>query len=271
MKKFFILLLLLYPIQAFTQIKTGGTLEMGYENRGLRLFDDNIAATAQSLFLKNSGFADACFNANYKNFLSIYAEGKIYIKPEELLKYKLLQFEYTLGLNCQVKCFLFNVEHMRSNGIKSKAIHEARDKISVTLSEELFQLNCPSIKTGTSFEFGYENRTFRIFDEVIDITGQSDWLKNTLFTDILLNAKRKRFSIYGGVKTYFKPEKKFYSYNPLQNEYLLGIKYQIKSVSFRMEHMCSHTREQEAFYEVYDKLSVSINFGNKKFSKSFNK
>lgn len=132
----------------------------------------------------------------------------------------------------------------------------------------LILLSCPAhqvfsqIKTGGSLELGYEDRKMRL-DDNAGTTYQSLWLKKSEFAKINLNADYKGFSLYTGVKSYFKCEK-IHVYDPLQVEYTVGLNYKINCFLFKAEHMCSHSIEFNSFYEVYDKFSVEIFFGNKK-------
>ena len=264
MKRIFIFLLLLSSIQAYTQIKTGGSLELGYENRGLRVFDYNTNTTYQSLWLKDKLFADIHLNVNYKG-LSVYTKVKTYFKYETFYRYDPFQVEYKVGINYQIKNFLFDAEHMCSNSIESESLYEAYDKISVKI-DLWSQQDYTQIKTTGTLELGYENRILRIFDDTINAGYQSYWLKDKLFADVSLSAYYKGLSIYTSVKTYFNYET-FYRYDPLQVGYKIGISYGLgknKVFLFSAEHMCFHSIGFDSFYEVYDRFSVRINLGNKK-------
>ncbi|MGY4884281.1 MAG: hypothetical protein ACP5NZ_01750 [Nanobdellota archaeon] len=128
----FLLVFLIYPFHnAFSQIKTGGSLELGYEDRKIRL-DDNAGTTYQSLWLKENEFAKINLNADYKKF-SIYTGVKSYFQCEKIHIYDPLQVEYTVGINYKINCFLFKAEHMCSHSIESKSFYESYDKFSVEI------------------------------------------------------------------------------------------------------------------------------------------
>ena len=267
MKPIFILLLFLLlcsiPAHSQSRIKIGGTFELGYENRELRIFDDNINTTYQTLWLANKEFADIHLNAGYKG-LSVYTNVKTYFKPKAVFSHDLSQIEYKLGINYQIKSFLFNIEHMRSNSIQSQIVHEMYDKISVKIN--LWDPQAyTQIKTAATIELGYENRILRIFDDNVNAEYQSSWLKDKLFVDVCLNANYKRLFIYTGIKTYINYEK-FYRYDPFQAAYKIGISYEVdksKRVLLNAEHMCSHSIKFDSFYEFYDRFIIRIIFGNK--------
>lgn len=263
MKKPIVLLfiLLLYPVQkAFSQIEIRGTFEDGYENRELRIVDDTLMIAYQSIWLKNVLFVGAGLNVNYKGF-SVHSNNRLFFNPEKLLKYKFLQFEYSIGVdyrNSKIDFLSLSAEHMRSNSIGSNAVHEAYDRIYFKLDTLKLRIN-PQIKVYSISEFGYENRSLKIYDSVTDLGSSLDWLKNVLFTNIPLIFIYKGLSLYGNIKTYFRPEKLF-KYNPLQSEYGIGISYETNGVLFSLEHLCSHSIESRVFYNVYDLVSIKIDF-----------
>lgn len=120
------------------------------------------------------------------------------------------------------------------------------------------------IETGGSLELGYENRILRLNEgTAAGMEIQSNLLNKSEFAKINLNADYKNLSLYTGVKSYFQCEK-IHSYDPLQIEYTVGLNYKINCFLFKAEHMCSHSIESKIFYEVYDRFSVEIFFGNKK-------
>ena len=112
------------------------------------------------------------------------------------------------------------------------------------------------LKPGASLELGYEDRVIALRDK-FGIVHSSSWLNDKEFAKINLGMKYKKLHIYTDVKTYFAYEK-FYRYNPFQAEYKVGMQYQIKCFSFRAEHMCSHSMEDKAFQDAYDRFSVVI-------------
>lgn len=120
------------------------------------------------------------------------------------------------------------------------------------------------IETGGSLELGYENRIIRLNEGTpTGMEIQSNLLKKSEFAKINLNADYKNLSVYTGVKSYFQCEK-IHVYDPLQIEYTVGLNYKVNCFLFKAEHLCSHSIESKIFYEVYDRFSVEIYFGNKK-------
>jgi hypothetical protein len=134
MKLFFILLLLffLYPAQqVFSQIKPGASLELGYEDKIIKLNDDAGNAYASS-WLRNKEFADIHLNAGYKR-ISVYTDVKTSFNSDTFYEYNPIQAEYKLGINYHIKRFLFNVEHSCSHSIETKAVSYSYDKFSVKI------------------------------------------------------------------------------------------------------------------------------------------
>jgi hypothetical protein len=125
MKKIFILLLFLYSIQAFSQIKTGGSLELGYQDRTLRL-DDSAGNSYRSLWLAKKEFADIHLNVDYKK-ISLYTDVKTYFETDKFYSYDPFQVEYKVGINYQVNRFVFGATHLCSHGVMEK-FHYAGDK-----------------------------------------------------------------------------------------------------------------------------------------------
>jgi hypothetical protein len=135
MKHLFILLFFLsfISIQVCSQsqykIKTGGSLEMGYEDRLIR-FIDNHGDYYGYPWLLNKGFATISLNSSYRNF-SIYTDVKTYFECDKIYVYDPVQIEYWIGMTYKLGRFEFCIEHLCSHSISSNFFHEGHDKASV--------------------------------------------------------------------------------------------------------------------------------------------
>jgi outer membrane receptor protein involved in Fe transport len=250
MKKFVFVLMLLYPIQLFSQIKTGGSLELGYEDRTLRWDYYNNPYT--STWLNTKGFADIHLNADYKG-IALYTNVKTYFQVDEFYSYDPFQVEYKIGVNYKVKRFIFDATHLCSHPIELKEFYETYDRFSLQI--KLFKTLAP-IKTGGSLELGYEDRTLR-WDNNQGVTYVYTKLKNKGIAAINLNINYKDLSISTNVETYLACEK-FYRYDPWQLEYKVGINYNLNRFVFSAAYLRSHSIEFEDFDETYYRFSVKI-------------
>jgi hypothetical protein len=138
MRNFLFLLsfLLLSSLQSFSQIKTGGTIELGYEDRIIML-DDGNGNSYSSAWLAKKDFADIHLDASYRK-LSIYTNVKTSFKAERLYRYNPRQVQYILGASYQLnERFSFNFEHLCSHSILDKAsptheyFYDAYDRFSL--------------------------------------------------------------------------------------------------------------------------------------------
>lgn len=263
MKNFLVLLLilLLYPIQNIcSQIKTGGSLELGYEDRLVRLKDDKAKDYATSLLRENE-FAKIKISASYKN-LSLYTDVKTYFKYEKIYSYNPLQVEYCIGTTYKIKWVELGYEHLCSHTIKFYLLEEAYDRFSI--ESNLWEETSYKIKTEGSLKLGYEDRLIRLWEgQSLTTFYRSYWLSKKEFAEIHIAASYKNLSLYTNVKTYFEYEK-FYRYNPVQVEYYLGAAYKIKRVEIGWKHLCSHALKYDAFHEAYDRFFVRFTFNKEK-------
>jgi hypothetical protein len=136
---FLSLLLFLYPFQQiFSQIKTGGTIKIGYEDR-IMFLDDGHGNSYSSSWLTKNEFADIRLDAAYKKFY-IYTNVKTSFRPIKIYEYNPRQVEYKLGLSYQLENFSFNYEHLCSHTILDKAIptheyfYEAYDRFFLEIN-----------------------------------------------------------------------------------------------------------------------------------------
>ncbi|MFH1503357.1 MAG: hypothetical protein ABIE36_01745 [Candidatus Diapherotrites archaeon] len=114
-----------------SRIKTECSLELGYEDRLVRLWDGKSLTTFyRSYLLSKKGFAEIYLAASYKK-ISIYTDVKTYFECEKLYNYNPLQVEYYLGATYKIKWIEIGWKHLCSHSLKYDAFHEAYDRISV--------------------------------------------------------------------------------------------------------------------------------------------
>ncbi len=121
-----------YSPSSENKIKTGGTLELGYEDRIIR-FTDNTGTSYGTSWLTHKEFAKIDLNANYKG-LFIYTDIKTYFTSEKIYVYNPVQVEYWIGIKYKLGRFELSGEHLCSHSISSDFFHEAHDKASVKIT-----------------------------------------------------------------------------------------------------------------------------------------
>ena len=115
-------------------------------------------------------------------------------------------------------------------------------------------------KSESSLEFGYFNAIYTVYDrDKIGIPTTGHYYLSPMFADISYGLNYKSFKFYTNVATYFKYIHS-YSFRPMQVEYKIGISYNYKMLTFKTEHLCSHSIQVNKFRYGYDKVSVLINF-----------
>jgi hypothetical protein len=80
-------------------------------------------------------------------------------------------------------------------------------------------------------------------------------MNNSLYSTFNLSASRKGLALYSSTKTFFKPLRSVYS-SPRQIEFYIGATYNIKKFQLGLEHLCSHSIDNETFYDSYDRVYV---------------
>ena len=101
----------------------------------------------------------------------------------------------------------------------------------------------------SNIESGYENRQ-------ITVEGNGIYtMNNSLYSTLNFSASRKSLALYSSTKTFFKPLRSMYS-SPRQIEFYIGATYNIKKFQLGLEHLCSHSIDNDTFYDSYDKVFV---------------
>lgn len=121
-------LTLLISASSYCQIQIRSSIEAGYEDRYLSIYQYNLP-TAIAYF-KNNVFTTFEVSANYKGAV-LYTDLKTYIKPLSPVEYQPLQSEYKIGLAYAVKRLEFRYEHLCSHSIDVPYFHEGYDRVSV--------------------------------------------------------------------------------------------------------------------------------------------
>ncbi len=101
----------------------------------------------------------------------------------------------------------------------------------------------------SSIESGYENRQMTVEGNGIYT------MNNSLYSTLNLTASLKGLALYSNTKTFFKPLRSFYG-SPKQIEFYIGATYNIKKFQLGLEHLCSHSVDNDIFYDSYDRVYV---------------
>jgi hypothetical protein len=101
----------------------------------------------------------------------------------------------------------------------------------------------------SSIESGYENRQ-------VTVEGNGIYtMNNSLYSTLNFSASLKGLALYSSTKTFFKPLRSIYG-SPKQIEFYIGATYNIKKFQLGLEHLCSHSIDNDTFYDSYDRVFV---------------
>ena len=119
---------LLISASSYCQVQLNSSLEVGYEDRYLSIYQLN-APTAVA-YLKNTMFSTVDVSASFRRF-SLYSDIKTYMKPISPVEYQPIQSQYRIGARYGISRFEFRYEHLCSHSLDQPFFHEGYDRVSV--------------------------------------------------------------------------------------------------------------------------------------------
>jgi len=125
-----ILVFLVLSLSASAQVKMGSSVEVGYEDRFLSIYDYNLP-TAIAHFKNNMTSTVEVF-ARYKK-ITVYTDVKTYIKPMSPVEYQPLLSQYRIGANYSWRFLEFKYEHLCSHSVDMAYFHEGYDRVSIKI------------------------------------------------------------------------------------------------------------------------------------------
>jgi len=123
-----ILLFLMLPLSALSQVKVASSLEVGYEDRYVSVYDFN-QPTAIAHF-KNNMTSTFEVSAKYRG-IGVYTDVKTYIQPITPVEYQPLLSQYRIGANYSWRFLEFKYEHLCAHSVDRAYFHEGYDRVSV--------------------------------------------------------------------------------------------------------------------------------------------
>jgi hypothetical protein len=129
MKLWFSILLLSSTLLVPGQIKLNSSLETGYEDRIINVYESGFPTPATAYF-KNSIFSTFDISAAYKG-LNLYSDVKTNYYSFTLVQYNPVQVQYRIGASYSLNRVEFKYEHLCSHSIEAQNFYEGYDRISV--------------------------------------------------------------------------------------------------------------------------------------------
>jgi hypothetical protein len=137
--------------------------------------------------------------------------------------------------------------------------------LTFILAMSAYSQDKPKIFSG-SFKTGYYSSRTIIFlgQAMLDQGILPSYDLNAFYGKLQFNINYKGFNFYTSNRTFFNKDKELnYAnpyFNPLQTEFVTGLKYSYKIVSINYEHLCSHSIEAKNFAWTYDDIGIEVKF-----------
>jgi hypothetical protein len=116
------------------------------------------------------------------------------------------------------------------------------------------------IKVNGSFEIGHEKRGASVYT-ILPSTSKycASWNIKSIYATLYFDAAWKGITSYTSVKTNFNKVPDEISFDPLQSEYVIGLKYSYKKTFVvGYEHLCSHSIDEKLFNDSYTRFYFKI-------------
>lgn len=130
MKVVFIILLTLFSIEIYSQIKPYASVDIGYEDRYVYIYDLKYPNYAE---FRNTIITGINTSLQYKKF-QLFTNIKTLTRPNSIFNYEPLQVEYRIGFDYNINIFNLRYDHVCSHSIDKQYFNEGLDRVVLRIN-----------------------------------------------------------------------------------------------------------------------------------------